>query len=474
MNVFKKILLAAGLLAGLAACVAPAPETPAQAEARQLHEIFRRWADAQGGARALKKCANFETFATIDYGPGTPKIEDHTIRLADGRFWEEVKIDGRVMIVAAYDGHDGWASNDRLGFGIRSDEDVERTLVHGDMAEPLKVEANYPKRRLLPDVVRDGKTYRCVELTTATGIVETWWFDVASGERVQIARGPSLEHPDGTEIQESAFTKIGPITVPQVFRLKVGGQTIVTTYQKTTYDPVVKDSLFQADPVQVEEGRKIVQILAKHLEAMGGMEASLRLKSRVSHVTIETNGVKMHLVMSLKVPDRVLMDADVPGLGHYIQGYDGQTGWVSNDVQGYRELKGVELLQLLNNANLRASAQLATRCLFRKWVGEKTIEGRKTYVVALATGQGPAGTYFFDAENGRLVQIESTVIAGPKSVLPVTMTFSDFRTDDGVTEARVTTTTNPAMRMVTTIESIENNVPLDDAIFKPRKDVDGK
>jgi hypothetical protein len=34
----------------------------------------------------------------------------------------------------------------------------------------------------------------------------------------------------------------------------------------------------------------------------------------------------------------------------------------------------------------------------------------------------------------------------------------------------VTTMTNPAMRTITTVESVKNNVELDNAIFQPRPD----
>ncbi|MFI5337805.1 MAG: hypothetical protein ACHQ5A_13540, partial [Opitutales bacterium] len=60
--------------------------------------------------------------------------------------------------------------------------------------------------------------------------------------------------------------------------------------------------------------------------------------------------------------------------------------------------------------------------------------------------------------------------AGPQGQLKVTVDFSDFRTVDGIVLPFVTVMTNPAMRIVTTILSVQHNVPLDDAIFKPRKD----
>ena len=98
------------------------------------------------------------------------------------------------------------------------------------------------------------------------------------------------------------------------------------------------------------------------------------------------------------------------------------------------------------------------------------IGGRRAVGLALGSVQGLAGLHYFDAETGQLVEVESVLSAGPQGQLKVTVDFSDFRSVDGVVQPFVTIMTNPAMRIVTTIQSVVFNVPLDDAIFKPRKD----
>ena len=142
---------------------------------------------------------------------------------------------------------------------------------------------------------------------------------------------------------------------------------------------------------------------------------------------------------------------------------------MNSDLQGYRALKGTELRQLLDNADLRTNTLLAERCPLRKLIGPREVNGRRAQVVALATMQGPAGLYYFGEEDGRLLRIESTVAAGPQGSLAVVFDFADFRAVDGVVLPFMTTATNPAMTSVTKILSVKHNVPLADALFKPRK-----
>jgi hypothetical protein len=69
-----------------------------------------------------------------------------------------------------------------------------------------------------------------------------------------------------------------------------------------------------------------------------------------------------------------------------------------------------------------------------------------------------------------LLRIEGTFGVGADGALSAVINFSDFRTVEGVTLPFVTTLTNPALQVVTKTLSLDVNVPLDDAIFKPKKE----
>ncbi|MBI2498538.1 MAG: hypothetical protein HYV75_11680, partial [Opitutae bacterium] len=166
----------------------------------------------------------------------------------------------------------------------------------------------------------------------------------------------------------------------------------------------------------------------------------------------------------------IVSEQETPGMGTMWQGYNGKVGWAWNELQGYRTMEGPELQQLIGNADMQGSLRLSAQCPFRRLLGEQEDNGRRLLGVALASFQGVAGNFWFDTRTKDLVRVETFIQAGPSGQLKVVADFADFRRVDGVLIPFHTVVTNPAMRMVTTIESVEHNLPLDDAIFQPRKE----
>lgn len=470
MKSLALLLLGAALVSGFTACTTSPSSAPETAESRQIDALLRRWAEAEGGAAALKRAASYELTATVVYGPGAPEIKVHSVHLADGRFHDEIEVPFIGPVVDAYDGQVAWQANEQLGLGLMTPIDLRNHLLHEDILEPLRVAKNYPGRKLLPDATCNGKPCHCIELTRGDGIKETWFFDDATGMRVRYVRSPWPGHLQGMTVDESDYRRSLGIVSSHSTRITEGGHSYTVTIDHVSSPPKVANSLFQAPPEQIRNARKIADILARYEKSAGGREAIERIKSRITHVNLKMNSIPpLKMVITQKFPDRLLVESDVPSMGHITQGYDGKTGWAYNEVQGYRTIKGAELVQLLNMADLQSDILLAEKCPFRKWVGEKVVDGRRTYVVALASPQGRNGNYSFDVENSHLLRVESTIIAGPKSRLPATMEFSDFRTVDGLTMPFVVKVDNPAIHMAMNIESVQNNVPVDDTIFKPRK-----
>lgn len=435
---------------------------------RQARPIVQKWIDSLGGTDALRANRNYLSTATIDYGNGGPPLKSIMWRTADGSFRNELVGSNGVKIVGAFDRINAWYYVEPLGFGLMPMNDALQTQMRGDMLEALNIEKNYRYCRDSAKRVIDDKTYVALELRSNAGALEWWLFDPETGRRVrcEYASGPNTPN---TVTEFSDFRSVGAVTLPFVSKTTVNGRTTLVTLQSVEFNPSMLDVEFSPTVEQLHDAQKATQLLTRHVEAIGGMAAFARLKSRVMHARVDMGANKSRTVVSQKMPNKILVETDMAGLGKMLQGYDGKTGWVSSELQGYRTMKGPELQQLLTNVDLRTEAQLPERCPLRKWIGEKTVNGRLTQAIALARWQGPAGTYYFDDETARLVRIETAIVSGSKGVLPVTIDFSDFREVDGITMPFMTTTTNPAMRMVTTIESVENNVPLDDAIFAPQE-----
>jgi hypothetical protein len=179
--------------------------------------------------------------------------------------------------------------------------------------------------------------------------------------------------------------------------------------------------------------------------------------------------LRIPTTISQKQPNLYVCEQEVPSMGPAQQGYDGRTGWAWSELQGYCVMEGVELQQMIGEADMMGPLRLRTLCPLRRLLGEKDENGRQLVGIALATLQGPVGVFYFDTKTFLLVRLETFVQAGPNGQLKVVADFSDFRRVDGIMIPFVTVVTNPAMRIVTTIESVQHDLPLDDAMFRPRK-----
>jgi hypothetical protein len=464
--------LALGWLAGCA--TAPSRDGGAQSpeEARQVRAVLHRWLEASGGRDALRHLVSLDERMTLSNAEGGAELELRYLRMSSGPYRFELQSPAFGQIVEAFDGRTPWRKNDQLGFGLMPLNELLVTIRENDLRAPLSVEAFYPSRRLLADRTIAGRRCHVLRMTPPGGLPETWSFDAETGHLLR--REQQVWLPDGPvrATEFSDFRTVGAVTLPfVVVRREIGGVT-TSRVTRAEVNPSVDWSLLAPPPEALAEARKIDGVFTRYEASLGKVKAIASLRSRVTEAASEVpaTGVKTHIRLSQKLPNLVLSEQETPGIGRVVEGYDGTTAWVNSDLQGYRTLKGAELQRLLVNSNLFAPALLRQQCPLRKWLGERTVAGRRALVLALASLQGPAGVYAFDAENGRLLQIESTVGDGPQGYLHVTMEFSDFRTVDDMVMPFVTTMTNPAVRTITTVESVKNNVELDNAIFQPRPD----
>ena len=91
----------------------------------------------------------------------------------------------------------------------------------------------------------------------------------------------------------------------------------------------------------------VQEILAKYVQAIGGRAANEKIKSRMSKGTqeIAAAGIKGTFEKYAAAPNKSISKAVIPGVGEITGGFDGQTAWSINPVQGNRDKQGEELAQ---------------------------------------------------------------------------------------------------------------------------------
>lgn len=470
----RALSLLASLVLLLAGCeTAPTRSYPTEADpakAARIHSVLERWVEVQGGRGRLKKLQGWQTESVMELAAGKSKFPCKNWQTADGEYRMEITAPGKGVLIEGYDGRVGWRANEQLGFGLVPPAELDATRRRIAAHHPLDAERTHPGRRLLPEETIAERRCDVIEMTGTDGVAEKWFFDTATGQLVREER-PGPPGQPGVVVEYSDFRAVdGYTTAFLVSRTDRTGQAVFRVQAART-NPSFSPGQFSPPPGSVENNNRVSEILRQYLKAMGGAEAHARIRSRVlrSEVDVTSAGIKSHMTLSIKRPNLVLQEQEMPGVGQIVQGFDGTTAWAYSEVQGYRVLQGAERQQLINAGNLMETVHLEENYPLRKFLGEKTVGDRRTQVVALATMQGSAGLHYFDIENGRLLRVETQFVAGPKGMLKATVDLSDFRFVDGVLIPFRSRIENPAMQITITVESVRNNVELDDALFRPRK-----
>jgi hypothetical protein len=400
-------------------------------------------------------------------GPGTV-LDIQGAVLADGAYRFAIQTPAGEVINAD-DGRISWVFHASLGGRVHPAQKAERMRREGGTLAPLRAREAFPTRRRLPDVEIDGKKFQMLELMDRHGETERWYFNPTTGLRV---RREWADEGKKRLAEVSDFRKIDGVLTPFRERSFVeGALESEVEVQSVAHRKKVSVESWHVPEGLEADSKRVADVLKKFEDTVGRPEAVERIKTRItkSRMDISSNGMSFVTTVSQKAPGKVLVEQDIPGVGAIIQGYDGKVGWAWSEMQGYRELQGPELAQLVGSANI-APRKVGEDTPLRRIVGEsKSADGHRVLAVDLATVAGSAGIFHFDVETGLLIKLETVIQAGPGGSIKVVMDIGDYREIDGVKIAFAQTVTNPAMRMTTQVLDVVHNRELADEIFLPRK-----
>jgi|GEM_PF-653099 len=175
------------------------------------------------------------------------------------------------------------------------------------------------------------------------------------------------------------------------------------------------------------------QLVARHVEAIGGRDAVLRPSSFRTTGTFEmpAAGMSARLEVITARPGRISSSIDIPGLGAMRSGYDGEVGWSLDPIMGARILTGGELDAMTDQANPLAMVRDASLFSSMETIERAEIGGETCYKVRLVWNTGRQSYDCYSAESGLLV---ATIASqeSPMGTVEATSHFSDFREFGGV------------------------------------------
>ncbi len=213
------------------------------------------------------------------------------------------------------------------------------------------------------------------------------------------------------------------------------------------------------------------EIVAKTLAAQGGVDKIKAIQSMKMTGTMTLPGIgDVPVVIQAKRPKKVRVDLEVQGTQNS-QGYDGETGWLFLPIQG---MKAAQPAPSDTMKDLDEQADMDGPLVDYKakgntveLVGKEAVQGTDTYKLKVTTKAGDVRYVYIDVASSLPLKSESkrtingaerattTILGDYKTVAGVNMPHSIESSIEGV----------PVTQKVT-IQQIDVNVPIDDALFK--------
>lgn len=453
------VFIGLGVLSGRA--VGSDPEE----EAARL--VLNRWIEAIGGPQEIVDLKWADYVCQITFGAGAP-IPVYIRAAADGRYRYDYTLPVHGQLTQAFDGRSAWQANDELGFGPLSFGEHIGNQAGIEFREPMRITARYPHRRRLPDENVGGRTLQVVEMGMRDGWKLRWFFDPETGLRM---RSEAKIGDDPLVIEYSDFRWFQRIREPYRIVRTFRESTVQVVRKSILYNEPSEAVLFSPPGSRLAEHDLIERLLIDNDAIMSHRELASIQTQVVKAVTVNTSaGATSTSITYKKRPNLLVRRTESAGLGVEWQGFDGKVGWEQSELQGFRIMQGPELQQMIAGADIDQPVRLRQMSTLRRFLGEVEVDGRWLVGVAMATAQGPVGNFYYERNTALLARLETIIAAGPSGQLKVTADFSDYRQAGGIKVPFSIVVTNPAMRLVTKLESVEHNVPIEDALFAPRRE----
>ena len=221
--------------------------------------------------------------------------------------------------------------------------------------------------------------------------------------------------------------------------------------------------------LNVAKAQTADEIIAKHIDAMGGVERLLALKTSVSEASLDVNGMAIAVKMTQVHNVGQRIDISAMGLENFIIQTPTE-GWTFMPIQGQASPEPTAPEVVKETADL---LDLQSPLLNYKekghqveMLGKEDFEGVKCFKLKLIAKAGAQITFFIDPNTYYIIKSISKTKASGKEV-EETQTFSNYvKLPSGYVFAYAMTGVGPGELK---ISKIDLNVPVDEKIFKVSK-----
>ena len=215
------------------------------------------------------------------------------------------------------------------------------------------------------------------------------------------------------------------------------------------------------------------EILSRYVNAVGGVAAIQKIKSRVETGTLQAVKMQVPITVYSGAPDKRISVSQMGG-GQSITAYNGQVGWLTIP-------NGVHMMTQPERQAARIDAELS----FPANIGElyerfevksgEEIDGHATYLLIgkAADSMMPVLNLYFDQQSGLLLR-QMRFAQTPLGRNPTQVDYADYREIGGVKIPYRWMLSRPNGSFTIQVNDVKQNVPIDPKLFVPPSPPAGK
>jgi hypothetical protein len=213
------------------------------------------------------------------------------------------------------------------------------------------------------------------------------------------------------------------------------------------------------------------EVLAKHLQAIGGKEAILKHSSTHSKgkFDIPAQGIGGDVEVFHAKPNKLLVKVKIEGIGEVQQGVTGDLAWSINPIMGSQLLEGKMKEDAIEKAEFHSEVKEVERYKSMEVLGEEKFNNKDCWKVKLVSKSGKESTRYYDKKSG-LMAGANTTQESPMGELKVTVTYDEYKDFGGIKMPAKTTQDLGIIQQVITINEVIYD-QVDDKVFELPKEI---
>jgi len=215
--------------------------------------------------------------------------------------------------------------------------------------------------------------------------------------------------------------------------------------------------------------QNVDEIIAKNIHARGGLEKLKAVKTLRTTVKFSDGSFRAQFRQENKRPGKVREEFIVQGMAQ-IQAYDGKTGWQISPFNGRKDpdlMSADDMKSLIVDGDIDGPlVDYKEKGHAAELVGHDSMEGTDCYKIKLSMKNGDIRYYYLDTDSFLELKVEiQTTIRG--ALHESELYYGDYEQVNGIYYpfAVEQGQKGSSSRQQFSVEKIEQNVDLDDALF---------